>query len=103
MQIVPISDVPSQILSVSLNGQSCRLRIFTRRSSIYMDIFVNDVLLVAGARCRNFVPIARDVYLGFSGELVFRDLQGTTDPASPGLNTRYQLVYLSADDMAGIA
>jgi len=100
MQTISIADVPSQTLSVTLGGQSARLRIITRQDSLYLDLYVSDVLLLAGSLCLDRMPIVRDAYLGFVGSLMFRDTQGTLDPSSPGLGSRYQLVYLTSADLA---
>lgn len=101
MQTIPIADVPSQTLTATLDGQSCRLRVITRQGALYMDVYVSDVLIVASALCLNYMPIVREVYLGLVGDLVFRDTQGVSDPSSPGLGSRYQLVYLTRTDLGG--
>jgi hypothetical protein len=44
----------------------------------------------------------RSLWLGFSGDLMFSDTQGSSDPSSPGLGTRYLLFYLTSDDLQGI-
>jgi hypothetical protein len=100
MQVVPIGDMPSQTFTMMLGGQACRLRIVTRRGWLYLDLYILDVLIVAGARCLNQVRIVRDAYLGFVGDLMFQDTQGSNDPTSPGLGARFQLVYLEAADLA---
>jgi hypothetical protein len=45
----------------------------------------------------------RSAYLGFVGDLCFFDTQGTEDPTSPGLGTRYLFVYLEAADLVDVA
>lgn len=99
MQTIPIGDVPSQILSTTVGGQQVRLRIFTRRESLFADVYVAGTLIVAGALCKNGVPLMRGAYLGFVGDLMFIDTQGTLDPSSPGLGTRFALVYASTADL----
>lgn len=99
MITIPIADIPSQILTVTLGGQQCRLRVFTRQSAVFMDVYVADVLIVAGALCKCGVQIVRDTYLGFIGDLLFIDGQGANDPSSPGLGTRYQLLYASPSNL----
>lgn len=99
MQTIPIADAPSQTLSATMGGQSARLRIISRQGSLYVDLYVSDKLIVAGARCLNYMPIVRDVYLGFVGDLVFRDTLGKLDPNSPGLGSRFQLVYMTPTDL----
>ena len=102
MQNIPLNDAPSQILSVTLGGQACRLRLFTRDGALYLDLYIADVLTVSGAPCLRGVPVVRAAHLGLAGDLVFRDSQGLTDPSSPGLGSRYQLVYLEAAELAAI-
>ena len=54
---------------------------------------VNDVLIVAGMICLDRVRIVRHEYLGFIGNLVFIDTQGTSDPEYTGFGSRYLLIY----------
>jgi hypothetical protein len=41
----------------------------------------------------------RSAYLGFVGDLMFQDLQGTDAPTYDGLGSRFQLVYLDATEV----
>lgn len=102
-QIIPIADVPSQTLTVTLGGQSCFLRLFTRRESLFLDLSIDGTEIVTGALCLRGVPIVRAAYLGLAGDLVFRDAQGLDDPLSPGLGSRFQLVYVDATELAAIS
>ena len=43
--------------------------------------------------CLNNVGLVRESYLGFIGQLVFVDIQGTDDPYYTGLGLRYLLTY----------
>lgn len=99
-QTIPLSDTPAQELTATLGGQTCRLRVVTRQGSLYLDLYVSDKLIVAGAIALDGVPIVRDIYLGFVGDLVFSDTQGASDPSSPGLGTRFQLLYFTPDELA---
>jgi hypothetical protein len=38
--------------------------------------------------------VCRD-YLGFQGNIVFIDTQGTKNPEYSGLGTRYELIYMA--------
>jgi hypothetical protein len=71
--------------------------------ALYMDLFVNNVPLVNGVVCQNLNRLVRMDYLGFTGDLVFQDTQGTSDPLSPGLGTRFLFCYMEANDVAGSA
>ena len=99
MLIIPIQDLDNQTLNVVLNYQSCKIHLYVKSTGMFCDLYVNDVLLIGGVICRNLVKIVRDAYLGFSGDLVFNDTQGTSDPTSPGLGTQYNLIYLEEADL----
>jgi len=92
--IIPIIDVPSQTLTIVLNGQNCRINLYQKSTGFYCDLYVNDVLIIGGVLCENLNRIVRDSYLGFIGDLFFNDLQGESDPVYPGLGTRYLFHYL---------
>ena len=96
MNTIPLADQPSQIVRATLGGQACRIRVITRQRSLYLDLFVSDEPIVQGALCLNGMPVVRDAYRGFVGDLVFRDTQGSDDPSSPGIGSRFNLVYLGS-------
>ncbi len=103
MQAIPLTDAPSQVLSAVLGGQSCTIKIATRRTSLFIDLYVNNVLVVGSALCRNGILILRETYLGFVGDLMFVDTQGSSDPSYPGLGSRYTLLYVTPADIASAA
>lgn len=101
MNVIPLSDSPSQDLNINLNSQFCTINLRSRLDgAMYCDLYVNNYLIIGGVVCQNLNPIVRDTYLGFSGDLIFLDNQGKNDPSSPGLGTRYQLFYVSPTDIA---
>lgn len=102
MQTIPIADVPSQTLNSSLAGQSCRIELYLRHSGLYVDLYRDDALIVGGSICVNGVRVVRDAYRGFSGDLLFIDTLGVDDPTTPGIGSRFSLIYLSAADIAAI-
>jgi len=83
MQAVPILDAPSQIVKASLGGQAVRLALRTLGAALYCDVYVADALII-----------------GFPGDLMFVDNLGNSDPASPGLGSRFSLVYLTPGDLS---
>lgn len=99
MKIVPLLEASSQTLSITLGGQSCRINLRTRSTGLYCDLYVNDMLIIGGVACRNLTRIVIDGYLGFVGDLMFSDTQGTDDPSSPGLGSRFLLFYVEAADL----
>lgn len=92
--IIPLVDSPNQILYVALAGQQCKIILKSSAYGMFIDLYVDNVLIIAGVACENLNRIVRDAYLGFVGDLSFNDTQGTADPVSPGLGARYVLYYI---------
>jgi hypothetical protein len=97
LQIIPVQAVASQQLNANLGGQQVTLNIYTRGAygyeNVYMDVYSNGSLVVPGVLCQNGNEIIRNAYLGFTGDFVFWDTQGTDDPQYAGLGTRWVLAY----------
>ncbi|MDF2386591.1 hypothetical protein JMG10_34330 [Nostoc ellipsosporum NOK] len=80
-------------MNVQLGAESCRIAVYQKRTGLYLDLFVNDAAVVVGALCRDRTFLIRNAYLGFTGDLVFVDSQGISDPDYTGLGTRYALLW----------
>lgn len=99
--IIPTTEAPSQTINVTLNNQVCRINLFTKSinvpkqdpltiptnpptyeniNPVFLNLYLNDVLLLGGALCLNNTRIIRDTYFGFIGDLSFYDTQGNNDP-----------------------
>jgi len=114
-EIIPLTAHPSQEFTVTLGGQNCRIKLYAKEIQVpvwypgtivtdppvfeaatpmFLDLYVNDVLIVGGVRCLADVKIVRDSYLGFAGELSFIDAANQGEPPEvDGLGTRWLLVY----------
>lgn len=99
MQIIPLQAVPNQTLTVLLADQNCRINVYQKFFGLFVDLSVGSTLILSGVIAQQANRIARYAYLGFTGDLVFFDTQGATDPVYTGLGSRYQLVYLEAADL----
>lgn len=99
MQQVPLQALPNFSTSIVLNNQACRINIRQTSTGVYLDLYVNNQLIIAGVICQNLNRIVRDAYLGFIGDLAFFDLQGNDDPVYTGFGTRFILVYLEEADI----
>ena len=91
--IVPLIAVPSQILAIELNGQVVNLNVYQRTTGLFVDVGLNNLLVIGGVIAHDRVLIVRDPYLGFVGDLAFWDSQGLQDPEWTGLNSRFYLGY----------
>lgn len=103
MQVVPLLPVPSQTLSISLFNQTCQIDLRQLAYGLFMDLYVDNALVIGGVICQNLNRIVRSLYLGFQGDFMFLDNQGSSDPQFAGLGTRYSLIYLAPSDLpAGV-
>jgi len=99
MQQIPLNSIPNQTINVQLAGQSCALNVYQKSTGLYMDVLVNDVLIIGGVICENLNRIVRSLYLGFIGDFAFVDTQGSNDPYYTGIGTRYYLLYFSPSEL----
>lgn len=100
MQQIALQPVPSQQLQIVLAGQNCQIAVYQKTTGIYVDLNSNGADISIGVIAHDVVPLVPTTYLGFSGNLIFTDTQGTSDPTYTGLGSRYQLVYLTAEEYA---
>jgi hypothetical protein len=103
MQLIPLQAVPSQTVGVSLDGQACQINVYQLSTGLYVDLYLSNVIVIAGVIAQNINRVVRDAYLGFAGDLVFIDTQGDSDPDYTGLGGRFVLAYLTPADIAAEA
>jgi hypothetical protein len=100
MRIVPLRPTPSQIVSVILGGQFCKIAVYQKQSRLFCDLRIDDALVAGGRLCHDRCRIVRSV--GFAGDLAFLDTRGLEDPVYTGLGGRFSLAYLSAEEVGGL-
>lgn len=101
MQVVPVQPLQNQTLQAQLGGQACTINLHQFMYGMFCDVLVAGEPIRSGIVCQNLNRVVRSAYLGFAGDLIFVDTQGTSDPVYTGLGSRWQLVYLEASDVAG--
>lgn len=94
-QSVPMLDTAAQSISTTLGGQPVKLDLAQKATGLFVNVFVNDALVIGGVLARNDAPLVRSSYLDFAGELYFRDTNGSADPAAALLG-RFALLYAGA-------
>lgn len=99
MQIVPLKPLPNQTVQVQLAEQACSLHVYQLTYGLFIDVYVNDALIIGGVICENLNRIVRSLYLGFVGDFIFGDTQGNSDPVYTGLGSRFMLAYLEEADL----
>lgn len=99
MQLIPLRPIPSQTLNVALDNQQCLLNVYQKFYGLFVDVYVSDQLIIGGVIAENLNRIVRSDYLGFNGDLIFADAEGSEDPQYQGLGGRFEFLYLSPDDL----
>lgn len=94
--IVPLLPLPSQTLTTTLGGQSCAITVYQKTTGLYLDLYVSGQPIIVGAICRDRVSLTIANYLGFVGDLYFKDIQGFDDPDYTELGSRFILGYAAA-------
>lgn len=93
-QIIQLRPVASQIINVLLNQQQTTLNVYQKLTNVFVDVYSNNALIIAGVVALNANVIVRNTYLGYLGDFAFYDTFGTvTDPQYTGLGTQYILAY----------
>jgi len=100
MLVIPTLAVPNQALTVTLDSQQCQIDLSQNLYGLYLDLYMNNSLVVGGVLCENLNRAVRDAYFGFAGDICFLDIQGESPPYYTGLGTRFLLIYLTAADIA---
>ncbi|WP_048996441.1 phage baseplate plug family protein [Burkholderia multivorans] len=100
MLVIPLSPMPSQTMKVMLASQQCTVNVYQKPNGVFIDLYVNDAPIMTGVICRDRVKLVRQSYLGFVGDLVFVDTQGTDDPTYTGFGSRFLLLYLETSDLS---
>jgi hypothetical protein len=104
MLFIDAAPVPNQILSTTLGGQNCQIKIYYKSTgNLFIDLYVNNALVIGGVVALNATLIVRDEYLGFIGDLCFFDMQSAgipQDPVYTEIGTRFLLAYIEASELS---
>jgi hypothetical protein len=101
MLIVPLQAIPNQTVTVTLSGQVCQIDCYQTTGGLFVNLYVNNTLIIGGVIGETNNRIVRSAYLGFDGDLAFIDNQsGNEDPYYTGLGTRWSLAYITPEELA---
>ncbi len=100
MLIVPLQAIPNQTVTVTLNDQVTQINIYQTYNGLFIDVYLENDLIIGGVICENQNRIIRSAYLGYSGDFAWIDMQGTSDPEYSGIGTRYFLAYLTETELS---
>lgn len=91
--VIPLNAVASQSVKVLLSSRSVQLDIKQRSTGLFMDVYLDGTLKLAGVICQNKNWIVQKSYFGLPGDMKFIDQEGDNDPEYSGLGDRYVLMY----------
>ncbi|GAA3686748.1 MULTISPECIES: phage baseplate plug family protein [Acetobacter] len=91
--VIPLNAVAQQSVQVTLSSQSVQLDIQQRTTGLYMNIWLNGTMIIAGLLCQDRTWIVQKSYFGMPGDMMFADQEGKSDPDYSGLSGRYVLMY----------
>lgn len=96
MQTIPLAVTPNQVLSLVLGTYTVAITVRTLGGQTYITAVCDGVPVCAGQVCRDRVLLTpRAQYLGFPDlQLMFADLQGTSDPSWSAFGTRFLLLSM---------
>jgi len=110
---IPVNNVPNQIFNVTLETVLCRIKLQSKdnvlgynedpnalTSSLYFSLETNNNEITNTTICENLNFLIKQSYVDFGGNFLFVDTQGKSDPYYSELNTRFLLIYLTADEYA---
>lgn len=96
---VTLQPVASQQVQTVLGGQQCQIAVYVKNQCMFLDMMVNGTQVIYAVQCKNLVSLIPTAYIGFVGWLMFIDTQGSEDPKYTGLGSRWQLLYLTEEDL----
>ncbi len=76
--IAPSTDAP--LGPIPMTTSSPALPTYENVNPVFVDLYVNDALIIGGVICHNECLIVMDPYLGFVGDLAMIDVIGNLDP-----------------------
>ena len=100
MQTVSVQAIPNQTMQAQLGAQAVTINVYQFTFGLFMDVLLGGTKIASCIPCQNLNRIVRYAYLGFVGDFIWFDTQGSDDPVYTGLGSRWLLLYLSAADLA---
>jgi hypothetical protein len=98
MLLIPLKPVANQTTTTMLNGQVVRVAVREMNTGVYLTAWLDNVVIQSAILCVDRARMMDSNYDVFVGGFMFRDSQGTSNPESGGIGTRWNLYYLEAGE-----
>lgn len=103
MDVIPLIKYPNQELQIILDDQDCTIRVTERSRYTFLDLTVGDTPVRKGMICTPYARVLSEP-CDFRGNFFVFDNQTKSQEQTPpeweGWNTRWWLVYFTAEEMA---
>ncbi|QCE32927.1 hypothetical protein FAI41_04585 [Acetobacteraceae bacterium] len=93
--LIPISALSDQKFTLEIQNQKLQLHLRQRKYGLYCDLWINDVLRLAGRLCLDRTFLLQDSTRPLQGDFIFIDTQGQEDPDYSALGERFKLYFQS--------
>lgn len=102
MVTIPLVATPNQELQVVLDEQNCTIHLYQLGDYFYLDLYIDDTTVREGVIVQPKCGIIPSPSI-FAGQLYILDTLNPSDsqdlPNVDDLGDRFELVYLSADEV----
>ena len=90
---IPLKPIPSQSLTISLNGQQCYIKVFSKNDEVFIDLTVNEIIICQGILCTKNVIILPNDSFSFTGILYFTSQENSENPDYTTFGDKWFLQY----------
>lgn len=100
MQIISLAKVDNQFFTIPFQNEDYQFRLKdTLTTGVFLDVYRFNVPLIMGILCIDRVHLIRSKYKEFPGDLMFIDDHGFDNPQFTYFGDRFQLAYLTPDEL----
>lgn len=100
---IPLIQYPNQELQIILADQNCTIKLYQRGGYCYLDLSVDDNVILRGQLAIPGAQILANTMNGFKGNFYIVDTVNNADiqalPSYEEFSTRYVLLYLTEDEL----
>ncbi|QCE34702.1 hypothetical protein FAI40_04680 [Acetobacteraceae bacterium] len=91
--LIPLSPLPNQIFTLQLQNHLLKLHLYQRTYGLFLDLWIDNVLTLAGRLCLNNTFLLQDKAAPLNGDFIFIDSEGSEDPDYTELGSRFKLYF----------
>lgn len=96
---IPLQPITNQEFVIMLEQRDWNIRLIQRLNRMYLSLWIDNIEIWSGSICRDRLPFVQSKTQNVTGNLVFVDMEGTSDPTYEGLGSRYKLFYFTDDEI----